>query len=116
PVIYYRLKQVDFNGNYSYSDIRAIMSQAKPVFEIVTVQPNPFMDKFTLNYASSTSADVSVEITDMFGKTIHSGTLTTQKGINTFELSETINMKGGVYFVRLIQNDEVRIVRVVKQN
>lgn len=55
--IYYRLKQIDFNGEFSYSEIRVINSNSK---SNVSFYPNPVKNKF-----------FNVNLTDYDGETIH---------------------------------------------
>lgn len=49
-IFYYRLKQVDFNGAYTYSPIRSI-SQTSTINELIAVAPNPIIDKLILDYS-----------------------------------------------------------------
>jgi hypothetical protein len=115
-ILYYRLKQVDIDGNYTYSDIVNVANAVPGQFEIVSVKPNPFASGFELNYLSSSLAPVTIEITDVIGKMVFSRDIQVSKGANTFTMPADIDLKDGVYFVRLMQNNDFKMVRVVKQN
>ncbi|MCC7332911.1 MAG: T9SS type A sorting domain-containing protein [Flavobacteriales bacterium] len=89
-ISYYRLKQTDFNGEYSYSDIRSINYNSIGDF---TVYPNPVKDKLTIK---SNCKDCLVSIFSSMGQKIYSG--------SDFEL-DTKNWASGVYEVVIINNE-----------
>jgi len=67
---YYRLKQTDYNGAYSYSDVASVVVNKSDLFSI---SPNPVTESriaLQLNKEEITGAMESVLVTDMSGKTI----------------------------------------------
>jgi len=73
-VSYYRLKQVDFNGNYTYSDIRSVYPPVDFI-EIISVYPNPADKEITFEIISTQDTKVNIYIIDNLGrKTIHKKT------------------------------------------
>ncbi|MEI6507690.1 MAG: T9SS type A sorting domain-containing protein [Bacteroidota bacterium] len=114
--IYYRLKQVDFDGKYAYSKVASIRNNTKGKFEIVNVEPNPFNEQFNLNFISSLAAPVNIEVVDMLGKTISVQTMQPQNGLNTYHYSTESGMNAGVYFVRLTQGESTKIIKLIRQN
>jgi uncharacterized delta-60 repeat protein len=48
-VVYYRLKQIDYNGEYNYSNIVIVSRSA---MQSISVGPNPFTDKIELGTAA----------------------------------------------------------------
>ena len=115
-VLYYRLKQVDFDGKFTYSKISSVVNEDVKEFNILSVQPNPFNEGFILNYSSSIISLVNIQIIDVLGKTIYSSNSLSSKGINSLSMPSDNDLRSGVYFVRLTQNDETRLVKIVKQN
>jgi hypothetical protein len=66
-LVYYRLRQVDIDGTYSYSVIRDVRFghlQAE-----LALFPNPFGESFTLQYRSALSGQVEIELLDILGRT-----------------------------------------------
>ena len=48
---YYRLKQVDYDGYFSYSEIQTVKYKSAAgddALKIISTAPNPFSEKFTL--------------------------------------------------------------------
>lgn len=108
-VNYYRLKQVDFDGKMTYSQIISINIQH--IDNEIFIHPNPLKNitKITLN---STKNEVVVfKVTDTFGREVAAPSFTLQKGINTLELNFE-QLPSGIYF--LCVGSEV--VKFVKMN
>lgn len=92
-VIYYRLKQIDFDGKYEYSPIRLVDGNVKMKQDAVLIYPNPNSGIFTvhLNEASYTQ----VALYDVFGKLVK----------QLPAANHTINVDGrglakGLYFIK----------------
>jgi hypothetical protein len=115
-VVYYRLKQVDFDGKYEYSKTISISERLAKEFSILSVQPNPFNEGFELRYTSSNNSQTDIQVTDVFGKTVYTIILSSKVGENKFIMPSNIDLRDGVYFIKLVQNGENRIVKIIKQN
>src|SRR5690606_5879055 len=66
-VAYYRLKQVDHNGNFTYSDIIEISNPLEN--NRLTFYPNPVVDFVSVNAAKG-FANAKVKVYDSSGKLI----------------------------------------------
>ena len=113
-MVYYRLKQVDFDGTTTYTDMVAIMSEQARTFEVIEVSPNPFISTFTVGLMVPTQETIRIELTDALGKLISMQELNPDLGMNNLELSES-ELKAGIYFVRITQGNVSKNIRVVKQ-
>jgi len=67
---YYRLKQVDFNGEYSYSNIVSIQRDISKEGEII-IMPNPNSGKFHVRISNQYCGQSSISIADMNGRVCH---------------------------------------------
>ena len=66
---YYRLKQIDFDGTFEYSDVVAISDESAITKDELTTFPNPVME--VLNYqVTDMEAVRSVQLFDVFGKLV----------------------------------------------
>ncbi len=67
---YYRLKQTDYDGNFTYSDLRAVEYTGGSEDASVSVYPNPATDGYVVIEARNArnTAGLPVSITDMQGK------------------------------------------------
>ena len=93
---YYRLKQVDLNGDFTYSDWRSVLID-KQISDLI-VYPIPTEDNIFINFVSEADAEKNIYITDLMGKIIYEKNLTVTNGFNNF----TINLnefKPGPYLL-----------------
>lgn len=67
---YFRLKQVDFDGSFSYSDIRALTIEQKE--QPVTVYPNPVQKDVTIEFAEMIEGKMTVDVIDYAGQVVFS--------------------------------------------
>ncbi|MEM9547216.1 MAG: thrombospondin type 3 repeat-containing protein [Bacteroidota bacterium] len=78
----------------------------------VKVYPNPFSDAFTMQYISSSSTQVNIELLDVNGRKIYSSPYTLTKGENVINLSLENEYKGIIVY-RLIDGDTVLSGKVI---
>jgi hypothetical protein len=76
---YYRIKQVDYNGKYSYSDIVSVRYNGNGE---TSIYPNPASSEVTI----TTTQPTSVQIMDVYGKVLKNQDIS--EGQNTINLSE----------------------------
>ncbi|HLP12938.1 MAG TPA: T9SS type A sorting domain-containing protein [Flavobacteriales bacterium] len=67
-ISYYRLKQTDFDGNSSYSDLVAV--ELKKSGTALSVYPNPATDVFTVLVTANNDAVIAVKVFDASGKCV----------------------------------------------
>ena len=111
---YYRLKQTDFDGKESWSEIRSVSFKKAG---LVSIYPNPLIGSEINLYTSDDSEVVSViNFYDLAGKLVlklnDSGTAG-NKGANSFEIGE--QLANGTYVVEVNTNSGVYRERIVKQ-
>ncbi len=66
----YRLKQIDYDGSFQYSNIVEINSLAGLSFELNQNYPNPFNPSTRINYSISIQSHVILTVYDMLGNEI----------------------------------------------
>jgi len=98
--LYYRLKQIDFNGSFEYSDIVEV-EIAPSVFLLAQNYPNPFNPTTTIKYQLPVSSNVTLKIYDVLGNEVAT-LLNEEKEAGTYEVMfEASNYSSGVYIYRL---------------
>lgn len=101
---YYRLKQVDYGGDFSYSEVVIIDTYCKGTLG-VAVYPNPAKGHQTnLSINTSEGKQVEMVVYDMTGKKIGLRTLSLEKGENII----SIDVNGyipGVYTIVLLDGN-----------
>ncbi len=97
-ITYYRLKQVDFDGSFTYSAIRSINSF--DATKNVMIHPNPASDQLTISGISLNQGDF--EVYSSSGKLVTDQTSIISNEI--FELQLNIsNLPNGIYFLSTAQ-------------
>lgn len=98
----YRLKQVDFNGNYEYHNLNSEVNIGLPVkFELSQNYPNPFNPSTHIDFQIPNDGNVKLSIFDNSGKLV--SVLSDgfrAAGYYTINFNAT-NLSSGIYFYRL---------------
>ncbi len=94
---YYRLKQIDFDGTATFSEIVSVEMKS----EKIELFPNPVAGTLYLRMSDFTTRDVQFQITDLTGRTMLSGETAINDGIVTIPLSEVGSFPLGTYMVRV---------------
>ncbi len=98
-ITYYRLKQVDLNGKYTYSKIVAVEASEKEIY-ISQPIPNPFNDEFSISFQLKNKIEFITEIYDLTGKKVRTDYDIFEPGTSHkfFHLKDYEN---GIYFLNI---------------
>lgn len=100
---YYRLKMVDINGNFKYSDI--VLIKTSRVVD-VTLYPNPSQDKVILNITDKALLKTTVSLSDINGKLLQNVVI--NQTATTINIS---NYSTGIYILRFINGQSVKLIK-----
>ena len=115
-VIYYRLKQLDFNGRFEYSPVVVVNNKTTAQQAVVmNASPNPFQAGFEININSKKETEATVEIFDAFGKRVANKTVHLVQGETFFSFEQASEWKAGMYFIALWVDDERQTLRIVRE-
>jgi hypothetical protein len=113
----YRLKQIDFNGNFAYFNLSNEVGIGIPTkYELAQNYPNPFNPTTKINYDIPFDAKVSIKLFDVSGREVATLVNNIQTaGYYTINFNGS-NLASGVYFYRLTANDfvESKMMMIVK--
>lgn len=112
-LLYYRLKQLDNNGGYAYSN-KVSVSVNTADENGLSVFPNPYNTTYTVSFNATTAATAFIEMTDIQGRLISRQTLPVVKGYNAVAVENVSAVQTGIYLVKITVNGETRIVKLVK--
>jgi len=101
--VLYRLKQVDFDGAFSYSPIVETVVGAPATFALNQNYPNPFNPETRIGYRLPVASDVKLELYDMLGRKLATLVNARQEAgayLIAFN-AQTLNLASGMYFYRL---------------
>jgi len=110
---YYRLKIVDHDGTFEYSNIEVVVYNEAPAIQLF---PNPVEKTIQLEGFDLNNDEVLLEIFDKTGKLIFSEEVATTNG--QLQLStDRANIKNtGTYFLRIINQGKSHIIKFIKTN
>lgn len=99
---FYRLKQIDYNGNYEYFDLALFVLISKPqFFSLGQNYPNPCNPKSNIDFQLPEKTLVNISVYNLLGQLVT--TLVNQEkdaGIYTVEFDGS-NLSSGVYIYRI---------------
>lgn len=73
PLLYYRLKVIDLDGNFGYSEVRTVAIDPQQTAQLF-LYPNPANDEVTLELIASNELKVNqVKLVDVVGRTVWEG-------------------------------------------
>jgi hypothetical protein len=110
-VIYYRIKQIDKDGQFVYSEIRSIRLDGRSF--AVGVFPNPVKNTATVNIDLAEDADVVIRITDAAGKSVKQILVQGFKGPNVTKVDMNAYASGS-YVFHITAGTEQKNITVVK--
>ncbi len=113
-ISYYRLKQIDVDGNATEFAPVPVYINTKQNSNII-LYPNPGNDLTNLNYISEDGEPITICITDMTGRTLCCKTYSdVKKGENNFPIN-TSGLSSGVYFMKINSPQKSNCLKFIKQ-
>jgi len=99
----YRLKQIDFNGNFEYFNLsNEVIIGVPSNFELSQNYPNPFNPSTKINYDLPFDSKVSIKLFDMSGKEV-ANLVSEVKTAGYYTVNfNASNLSSGVYFYKII--------------
>lgn len=101
-VLYYRLKQTDFDGKYDYSPLNAVQCELKGLS--FSIYPNPVGDRLNYKISSDEDADFVLGITTVSGQLLYEHSIHAVKGVTVSGI-DVQHFSGGIYFLQLKSNN-----------
>jgi PKD repeat protein len=103
--IYYRLKQVDYNGTVDYSDVVSVVNDIPIEYALAQNYPNPFNPSTIIAYSIPQKSNVSLKIYDIVGKEIIT-LVDEQKEAGLYEVKyDASKLSSGVYIYSIQAGD-----------
>lgn len=109
---YYRLRQTDFNGQFSFSQIvQAYISSSS--FSLENMYPNPAINELNFSINNTNNHLITLTIMDMFGNIVSRQKADTGAGFYHINV-DISGLSAGVYFVKISNDIEELSSRFVK--
>ncbi len=113
-VSYYRLKQFDFDGNFTYSQIESINNDE---FNMeVNLFPNPSADgAFNLDIVGSENEEILVVLFNANGQMVYSKAIVTSSSQTTIAINTENKLSSGIYWVTGTSKNELFRKKLIVQ-
>ena len=104
-IYYYRLKQIDVDGKFTFSKIVSAMLKGQHGFIMDNLKPNPASNMVTVNTVATEAQDATVSLVDMLGRVLIEQSWQMGPGLNGTQLdvsklapgTYTVGVTGGSY-------------------
>jgi hypothetical protein len=97
----YRLKQIDFDGTFEYSNIIEVTVDAPTKYTLEQNYPNPFNPVTSIHYVVGSQGHVTLKVYDVLGNEVAT-LVNEQKPSGTYEVEfDGTNLPSGIYFYQL---------------
>ncbi len=97
--IYYRIKLIDLDGKYSYSNVISAVRGSSD--EALAIYPNPFTNTLTMDYVSESDDVLQLAITDLSGRVVSKMDKSITKGSNKITWSNLDHLSSGHYYIKV---------------
>ena len=109
----YRLKQLDFDGSFHYSDVVSVNNALAKSFKLFAPYPNPFNPNTTIKFSIPAASNVSLKIYDIIGNEI-ANLVNGRKDAGEYEVDfNAKNLPSGIYFSTLRSNGNTQTQKLI---
>jgi hypothetical protein len=110
---YYRLKQVDFNGTYEYSDEVEVDVNGPLTFDLAQNYPNPFNPSTNIKYSVPEAGNIRLSVYNVVGEEV----AVLAEGFSEsgfFEVTfDASNLPSGIYISKLQSANSVQSIKMM---
>ncbi|WP_304131172.1 T9SS type A sorting domain-containing protein [Ignavibacterium album] len=118
-IIKYRLKQIDTDGSFSYSNEVEINIEAPREFSLKQNYPNPFNPSTKINWQSPVSGYTTLKVYDVLGNEVatlvdeYKDAGSYEVEFNAVETRRGVSLPSGVYFYKLQAGEFVETKKMI---
>lgn len=112
PTTFYRLKMVNIDGSYTYSEIRSVSNK---VSFAVSLYPNPANNYLNVTINAAQNEIAKMQVINMDGKIIISTSSNIAVGTTTNNINVS-SLSSGTYFIKIETSEGQSTLKFVKEN
>ncbi len=112
--LYYRLREIDFNGVISYSDIVIFENKEPSLVHVVRLSDAFASEEFSIKLDSYTEGNLQYNLKNWQGDLLNSQELALTNGLNDINI-DVKDLKVGIYKLDLVLNDKLLDVLTFKR-
>lgn len=111
--LYYRLKQLDKDGKFSFSAIKTLKLPSEKSFSLSLLE-NPIKDEIKLVVNATIESDMTINVTNNNGQLITNRKITVKQGVNNLIIPAN-KLARGVYYISVQSASEKQTLSILKQ-
>ena len=112
---YYRLKQIDKDGKFSYSNIVVLKDKNAIEPGLITMYPNPAKNMLNIQIASSGNNKIMLLVTDLAGRCVMNKVTNVGNGESIVQLNVS-SFAAGTYFLKVVSaGGEIVVKKFIKR-
>lgn len=112
--LYYRLRQIDFDGKYWLSNSVVVEQNVIEGFT-VKAYPIPSKDQLTVSVQTTTVGSAEITIHDIQGRLVRTINTDLSSGENRISIQDFNTLLPGVYFMKVTQAGKNEVLKLIKQ-
>lgn len=105
-VVWYRIRQVDLDGNSSYSKVISLRLRSSNIPELQAL-PNPFRSQLEIYVDAPAAGNTEIRLLNTEGRVIITKMAALNKGRNTIRLNDLQGLSHGLYMLQSSVNGQV---------
>jgi hypothetical protein len=104
--VYYRIKQTDYNEQFTYSKIVTVEARNYDVIQCI-MYPTPVSNSnCNLQISVPKTGNYTIQITDLAGRVKYTKDIEVKKSTENFNFSNEINLSSGMYYLRILKDSK----------
>jgi len=107
--LYYRLKQVDANGETTYSKVLITRMYNTRSLASLSITPDPVVNDILVNVQLKLRSYIVIKLTDKTGNVVLQKSIKADDEFNTYKLDDTHQLQPGLYNLEIIVNSNERM-------
>ena len=109
---YYRLKMIDTDGQFKYSNVILIRKDVKGMTDIVII-PNPVVkgNTVTLRFEAAVKSVVDIKVIDMAGRIMSTQQNNATQGINSISINHLERLLPGMYLLQMNDGKSIQTTK-----
>ena len=111
---YYRLKMVDRDGHFVYSQV-IVIRITESISVTTSIKPNPFTNTLDVYITLPHITPLDIRLIDLSGHIIYSKSMKRAMGFNWCTITGLEKLPAGIYFLQVISDDNVVYDKLLKQ-
>lgn len=109
---YYRLKAINLNGSYFYSDIIQIKLNRNYSFKVLG---NPVTDHISFTYNATAAGKLNMQLIDLQGRVLRRSEHNTTRGAAIYSMRQLSALPAGMYILEVLINKERYTEKILKR-